>query len=76
MPLAGAASAALTFAAHHELVDARETDEDVHDGLNLHPAAEQLVHDVPVCTAGEPAEADQAPVQGSDRDEEARNHAE
>lgn len=48
-----AATAALT--AHDQLVDTSETDEDVHDSLDLHPGSQEHVNDVPVSISCEPS---------------------
>ena len=58
---------ALAAEDHH---DSGETDEDIDDPLDVRPGAEEHVHDVQVATE-ETAEADEAPVEGADDNENA-----
>lgn len=65
---AGAVSRA-AFHASDQLVDTCQADEYVHDGFYHRHCAQEQIDDIPVCTISyQTAEADQAPVEGSDDD--------
>ncbi len=69
---AAARAAFAALAAHDQLVDAGQTNEQVHNSFNLHPLTQEHVHEVPVCAvAYQPSQTDETPVQGADDNKDA-----
>lgn len=59
-----------TLSSFQQFVHAGNTDEYVHNPLDLWPGTEKHVYHVPVATC-ESTETDESPVEGTNRDEEA-----